>query len=59
VRRGLDGADSEPALVRAMIDAHEQLQRGRPYEARAIIERVLYPKWDGVRECEQAYKAAK
>lgn len=36
-------------------DAYEELLRGRPTEARAILERILHPKWRDPKDCEKAY----
>jgi hypothetical protein len=33
-------------------DAHEELLRGRPAEALAILERLIRPKWKNTRACE-------
>ncbi len=33
-------------------DAHEELLRGRPAEALAILERLIRPKWSCTRACE-------
>jgi hypothetical protein len=33
-------------------DAHEELLRGRPAEALAILERLIRPKWRSTRACE-------
>jgi hypothetical protein len=37
-------------------DAHEELLRGRPAEALAIIERLIRPKWKNTRACEMELK---
>jgi hypothetical protein len=33
-------------------DAHEELLRGRPAEALAILERLIRPKWRSTKACE-------
>ncbi len=33
-------------------DAHEELLRGRPAEALAILERLIRPKWQSTKACE-------
>ena len=33
-------------------DAHEELLRGRPSEALAILERLIRPKWRSTKDCE-------
>lgn len=33
-------------------DAHEELLRGRPAEALAILERLIRPKWRNTKACE-------
>jgi hypothetical protein len=33
-------------------DAHEELLRGRPAEALAILERLIRPKWRSIKSCE-------
>jgi hypothetical protein len=37
-------------------DAHEELLRGRPAEALAILERLIRPKWKNTRACEMELK---
>lgn len=39
-------------------DAHEELLRGRPAEALAILERLIRPKWRSTKECEMDLKKA-
>ncbi len=38
-------------------DAHEELLRGRPAEALAILERLIRPKWRSTNACEIALKS--
>jgi hypothetical protein len=45
---GRDDFDPEVDLR----DAHEELLRGRPAEALAILERLIRPKWKNTRACE-------
>lgn len=40
-------------------EAYEALVIGRAQEARAILERLIDPKWKSEKACEEAYKAAK
>jgi hypothetical protein len=35
-----------------LLDAHEELLRNRPAEARAILERLIRPKWRSTKACE-------
>jgi hypothetical protein len=39
-------------------DAHEELLRGRPATALAILERLLFPKWRSTAACEMELKRA-
>jgi hypothetical protein len=39
-------------------DAHEELLRGRPAVALAILERLLRPKWKSTKACEMELKRA-
>lgn len=44
-----------------LCDAHEELLRGRPATALAILERLIHPKWNNTQACEmelRAFKAA-
>lgn len=34
-------------------DMQEELLRGRPAEALAILERLIHPKWQSTNACEQ------
>lgn len=40
-------------------DAHEELLRGRPAEALAILERLIRPKWRSTKACEMDLARAK
>lgn len=40
-------------------DAHEELLRGRPAEALAILDRLLNPKWHSTKGCELEFVRAK
>jgi len=51
------GYDFEP--IAEMRDAYEELLRGRPAEALAILDRLLNPKWNSIRACETDLKRAK
>jgi hypothetical protein len=44
-----------PGHMDAIRDAHEALSRGRPAEAKSILERVLVPKWRDPDECHKHY----
>ena len=37
-------------------DMHEELLRGRPAEALAILERLIHPKWHSTNACETELK---
>jgi len=39
-------------------DAHDELLRGRPAEALAIIERLINPKWQSTKLCEAELRRA-
>jgi hypothetical protein len=39
-------------------DAHEELLRGRPAEALAILDRLINPKWQSTKACEMELKRA-
>lgn len=39
-------------------DAHEELLRGRPAYALAILERLIRPKWQSTKACEIELKKA-
>ena len=49
--RGL-GVPSEMDSIR---EAHEALLRGRPAEARCILERIIVPKWQDREHCHKDY----
>ena len=35
-----------------LLDANEELLRGRPAQALAILERLIRPKWQSTKACE-------
>ena len=37
-------------------EAYEELLRGRFSEAKAILDRILFPKWRSKASCENEYK---
>lgn len=47
--------DYDATLLR---DAYDELLRGRPAEARSILDRLLNPKWPSVDACKDACKKA-
>jgi hypothetical protein len=50
---------SDGSLPDDLLDARDELLRGRPAEALAILERILSPKWSNERFCEIALKASR
>lgn len=53
---GLSSDDDPLEMVR---EAYRELLCGRVHEARAILDRLLNPKWDAVDACQKQYNAAK
>jgi hypothetical protein len=39
-----------------LLDAHEELLRGRPAQALAILDRLIRPKWQSNKACEMELK---
>ena len=39
-------------------EAYEELRRGRPAEALAILDRLVNPKWNNIKACEMEFKKA-
>jgi len=56
-RRKLHIQEDPCDLSEVMLDAYEELLRGRPTEARAVLERVLYPKWRTEQQCRSEHAA--
>lgn len=52
--RGIDAGMSDDGLSMAR-EAYEELCRGRPLEARAVLERLLFPKWTSRDNSRNAY----
>lgn len=50
--RGLDLGEQTGDLIR---EAYNELRGGRPAEALAILDRLLYPKWHSRSESLDAY----
>ena len=51
----LDGPAEETDMD-VVREAHNELMRNRPLEARAILERILFPKWKSRAKCLAEYK---
>jgi hypothetical protein len=49
----------EPIPEDEIKDAYRELVVGRHAEARAILERLIKPKWGSIRGCEVEYAQAK
>jgi hypothetical protein len=43
---------NEPTDLDMVREAYDELQRGRPLEARSILDRLLNPKWRTPKACE-------
>ena len=53
----IDGAD-ESTDLEIVSEAYAELLRGRAVEALAILDRLLNPKWQATKSCEDQYRAA-
>jgi hypothetical protein len=42
---------NEPTDMDMVREAYDELQRGRPLEARSILDRLLNPKWKTPKAC--------
>jgi hypothetical protein len=54
-RRLTMGHSGHSIDLEIVLEAHDALVRGRPVEARRILECLLLPKWKNVAECEASY----
>jgi len=56
-RKLLVGTSSEPIAEDEIKEALHCLIINRPAEAKAILERLIMPKWKTVKDCETEYKS--
>ena len=58
-RKLFGGLTSDGDPLEMVREAYRELLCGRVHEARAILDRLLNPKWDTVDACQRQYEAAK
>ena len=54
-RKLVVGTEHEAVPLDLVEEAHLELLRGRPDEARALLDRLLLPKWRHKKAAEKAY----